>query len=724
MSLKALFNLSDSTVRDVEPWDEQYRRPNIATKEKFTKWQTNPKTQHCFVSAYEGVNPDLRIVKKTNPAIKMRGIIADYDCRYDLDKVPEQLANTLPPHLLPNCYHDTFSGGVRLIWMFDEPVNAYSPKVHKVFMNTVVRELKLKKLLPGLDDNIYDWHHYFEAGAEWHVLNESTIDCKYPEAWFYEASKKITAFDTDSAVPRVPLEEIKKLVDEQFPGKWKGPFELNARGARFWDPAADNVSASVVKENGMVCFTGDQSFVSWTEIFGASALSEYQTDRVRGIVKDVFFDLREYWKKGEDGLWHPMKKPDFQLWLKGSNGLTSDGDSLYLSEVEEATLYVNEYKRVHVAVPLVHRPTGLINFQGKKLLNTSSVRCLQPVEGDFPFLERFLGIDGGDGFFAEDLQLHVFLTWLQRYYQSSLIQEPVLGQLMVIAGPPEAGKTFLSNVVVSGLVGGHTDASRFLMGKDNFSGHVLEHALWTIDDGSAAYDVARRGEYSSMLKKMTVNSTFEYSEKYRASYMVPFRGRCLLTCNLDSESLRVIPDADHSLLDKMHLLKAQEREFIFPENLLEIIRMELPGFAYWLINEYEPPEELLVANRFGMESYHEASLLHVAKESTQASAFLEVLEIFFSEKFREDNKSGVWEGSSSELLKDMNENDDLRILLKDYGPRNIGRLMAQLKNQGAPVEQTRSKTGRRWRINRDILNSFGSLEDSEVIELDSEGNPF
>lgn len=45
-------------------------------------------------------------------------------------------------------------------------------------------------------------------------------------------------------------------------------FELGARGVRFWDPLADCPTAAIVRENGMVCFTGAFPFQSWADIFG------------------------------------------------------------------------------------------------------------------------------------------------------------------------------------------------------------------------------------------------------------------------------------------------------------------------------------------------------------------------------------------------------------------------------------------------------------------------
>ena len=104
----------------------------------------------------------------------------------------------------------------------------------------------------------------------------------------------------------LPMETVAAEVEKRWPGRWKGEFKLGARGMRFWDDSAANDTAAIVRETGMTCFTGDQAFVTWSQIFGRSFVEEFQTSKLGAASQDIYFVGGGYLFR-EAGEWHELR---------------------------------------------------------------------------------------------------------------------------------------------------------------------------------------------------------------------------------------------------------------------------------------------------------------------------------------------------------------------------------------------------------------------------------
>lgn len=714
--LKAIVNLAATTVIDFDIDGELPTRPEFTEKDEMVRWAQNARTDHIFYSGYVGSSDSLRIVDRTNPPIELRAFIADFDADCDALDIENRLNLELEDELMPYAISRTFSGGIRLIWVLDKPVCVNSKKLRTLLLARAKTELKLERLAPGLDHKAWSTtNKYYELGTEWRISGNK-LASSYAFNWMFEAARSLTRIEAQGAV--LPLEVVENLVQSNYPGRWTGPFTLNARGVRFWDPQADNETAAVIKADGMLCFTGDRAFLSWVDIFGRQAIDRHHQDRISMAVEDVWFDGSKYWKLDTDGQWIDISRQDTLLWLRGAAGLSSEavfeGE---ISEDQQALLFAQQYKRIDAAVPLVCRPNGLTHLQGKKLLNISKVMPLEPAshtkgEEEFPWISNFL-----HAFFANDEQLETFLAWLQRFYRGCVEFSPEPGQAVFIAGPVERGKTLLSTVLVSRLVGGHADASDFLTGATGFSGYALESALWAIDDGVVSSNMEKHSQYSAMLKKVVANSMFLYNEKFKTPAMIPWNGRVIVTCNLDSESLEVLPNIDTNILDKLLIFRVNNNEFHFPANRKEldgIISRELPFFARWLL-DWSPSEDVIAASRYGVHAYHDESTLNLARAGSKATMFAELLNLFLAEYFRANEKATYWEGTATQLVRELSIAELLSGPLgKNMTPRNVGKSLVQLQNQGEDVTHTTAtvneRSERTWRIPRTFLEAAPAVK--------------
>ncbi|VGO17572.1 hypothetical protein PDESU_06170 [Pontiella desulfatans] len=523
----------------------------------------------------------------------------------------------------------------------------------------------------------------------------------------------------------IPMAVVSAEVERQFPGRWHGDFYIGARGIRFWDAESDNQTAAVVRETGMQCFTGGTAFVPWSVILGRQFVSQFEADRIGGSVTDVYFDGRDYWRQRSSGEWRSYSKADIALYLKVDRGLrpqVSRGETF--SEVDQAILRIQDHQDIHCAAPLVHRPKGIVLIDGHRVLNTSTVTVLQPATDEeyyqavclaggasasmtdpsaqsnnhqpstnncpYPWLYDYF-----NGYFDPPEQLDYFYAWLQRWYQSALEGRMRPGQASFFAGVPNTGKTLLSNVILSRIFGGHIDASSFLSGEDGFNSHLFTSAVWAVDDVVPLTDNKSHLKFSALIKKMAANRTFSVREKYRVDKLIEWNGRVVVTCNTDPESIRILPDVDLSNRDKINLFRIAERDtFTFPRDVESIIAAELPFFLRWLL-DWQPPDEVIGDTRYGVRTYCEDSLFEAARHSSSAYSFLEVLLKFF-----EGQVEDTWEGSSTELLSAMlNDQDGLAGIAAKYTPAKVGRELSKLASQGYAVEQGRRHATRVWIIN-------------------------
>ena len=151
----------------------------------------------------------------------------------------------------------------------------------------------------------------------------------------------------------------------------------------------------------------------------------------------------------------------------------------------------------------------------------------------------------------------------------------------------------------------------------------------------------------------------------------------MVSCNIDSESLRMLPDMDVSIADKVILLRTTGQEVEFPPDVEDVIDAELPSFCRFLMDT-EIPKHIAEANRIGMRAYHEPSLLAVASQNSGATDFHELLSMFLESHFKDHPKEDQWEGTSTQLYSDIGDHEHLALILRqEEAGRQVHEVVAQ-----------------------------------------------
>jgi len=696
-SFFCLPNLSTGCVKPGEPWAfRNGTMPQGMTKDEFRTWSADAKTQHLFYSAFEGANAALRVTE-TNPATLMHGLVVDYDAQVS----PEERAAFMSRASVaypPSYICTTFSGGVRLVWLFEGPLLLFTRRVTVEFLSRIKKELKLKKLFPGIDDEaLARPSQYYHCGLDWEVLPTKPLSLDLLYSWVISVSQKA---EWGEFGDEIPTARVAEEVEKRFPGRWSGPFEIGARGSRFWDDTASNPTAAIVRSSGMQCFTGTKAFVSWGEILGRKFVNEFRAETTGAAIKDTWFDGRDYWRN-EEGLWRAFKKPDIAMHFRVAHGISDERRrGVAATPMDQLLHQIQRTKAVDGAAPFIYRKDTRVNFCGKQYLNIARSILLPAADGPqpwgvcFPYIAELL-----DGYFDSQEQLPFFLSWLAYGYHQAVKGKPSNGQVVFLAGDVNQGKTLVSNVLVGDLFGGHMDASDYLLGESKFNKELFEVGLWTVDDTVPSSDPRRQQLYSAMLKKIPANYAFQYHPKFRDPIMLPWAGRVLITCNADPESIRILPDVEMSLLDKVMLFKIAtvERDFM---DAAARIRAELPFLARFLL-DYKIPDQCRGDARFGVKCYHHADLLEEARQSGRTAGFAELLEIF-QRSFFSNNAVLEWEGNATELKQAMLSDDAIRPLIEPYSVDNLGRLLGKLASQSPPFHglsrPPKRHASRVWRL--------------------------
>lgn len=672
MKLPCLTNLSQTDTNELVPWEFVPNPPSTANANAYKTWRKQPGTEHLFYSGIVGHAPNIR-VSENNPPREIRAIIADYDAEISDSSLDEGISHS-EKYYEPTHYHRTpTSGGIRLIWELERPLLLPNYDVAKRFLKIAAKYLHAKSLLAGYDDQAFENPNlYYDVGHTWGGCQGTPIPWLDVCGWLVKVSEKAKwVGDT------IPMETLAAEVQDRFPGRWQGEFVEGARGCRFWDPTGDNPTAAIVRPTGMQCFTGLEPFVPWASIFGRGFVEKVSARKLGEMLDGIWYDGDNYWIQAQSGKWEAHAEREMSRHLKVFNGLSADRiEGKTFSEVDEALHLIGQNCRVSGVAPFIFQTSGPIDFMGERVLNICNVKVVTPSEGpgewgeNFPWIGQFLK----ELFDPED-QLEFMLAWLKRFYCSARDGKLLQGQAVFLAGDTGRGKTFFSNRIVGALVGGHADASQYLMGKTTFNKDLFHKPFWTVDDALPGDNNQDHKAFSTMVKRVTANNMFEFHAKFRDACQVAWSGRVMVTGNLDADSLRILPDLDTSILDKLLLFKAAPRVSHFPEKhqLEAIVRKELPHFAAWLI-EYTPPDNVMDADpRYGVARYHHPFLKQAAGDSNDSSTVRELLQIFLK-----GYKRSYFEGTAVQLMQEMFNDEGMRHLLGNSGTNRARWMSIQL----------------------------------------------
>jgi hypothetical protein len=681
-------NLAKQSMRTgVLPWDfkleteisKQIRHDKNARQ----NWYRNAGTIHHFYTPLEPANPNMR-PSKDNPPRAIHAFAADYDLPIPAQRVDEAIAAM---KFKPAYVERSLGGNVRLVWLLPRPILVETYDFCCFVLEKAMKWLELD-LLPGLDESAFTTPTRLLCnGADWKSTGFKPIPEAEVQAFFVSCGKEFNFKGGDGAL--IPLDVIEAKLKETYPSfNWPGDFSPDTQGPTFWIPESTSPLSAILKPEGLITFAAHaiKPFYSWADLLGVEFVRQFHVESISKATNDVWWDGKRFWRrKGAKAHYKSLEASEltnfFQVQCRLSTKPASDG----ISPVATALNHIYDSNFVDGAAPFVFRPSGPVDFMGKRILNTYSGGVLQPATEpqewavNFPFLAALF-----DNMFDPAPQKEWFLAWWKHFYESGLNLTPLPGQNIFLMGGAGIGKTLANREIIGRSVGAHTDASDFLIKGAPFNSELFESPLWCVDDEQAGDSESSRQSFQSMLKKVTANQTFKHNKKFEVATMTEWMGRVVCTTNLDFVSSRLLGSMDNTSADKTSIFRcAAESKIVFPprQKVIETINTELPCLLRWLV-DWTPPLDIPRNPRYGYGSYHEPSLLSNAKQGSKSAPFKELLVEALQNYFRDNPEAESFKGSVTKIIRMLHLNPLNDSVLRTLRLEQTSRYLEAIQREG------------------------------------------
>jgi hypothetical protein len=350
-----------------------------------------------------------------------------------------------------------------------------------------------------------------------------------------------------------------------------------------------------------------------------------------------------------------------------------------------------------------HR-AGLHEFQGDHFLVTKGpiITESRPGGGECVrgFLMRLLATEDPDQFLN-------FLSWLHRARSAVIKGRRTQIPALVIAGGAGDGKSLAIEIVRRALGGRSANAYKYFSGQTRFNGDLVGAELLFVDDDAAAKDHGSRAAFAQFLKAtLFAGSVAAEGKGANAIQCAPVQA-VMISVNSDPQHLRVLPELDDTMRDKIILLKSSPSPL--PPELagrMELIQdrltEDLPGFLHEVDNL--DPTEWTNPQTGRLRCHWNRGLLEALESLSPERRLWELIEDELGNAF-----GGIeWTGTASQLETELTCQEAknpvaARSVLKWSGACGVY-LSRLAKHPDSPVQLaglTRETRVQQYRIYRD-----------------------
>jgi hypothetical protein len=372
------------------------------------------------------------------------------------------------------------------------------------------------------------------------------------------------------------------------------------------------------------------------------------------------------------------------------------------SEFDLLLVHLQDHRGVAYAGPLAGHSKGPRTVNATQILVTHEPLLVEPVAGDWSTLRSLLA-----GMFEDGI--HDQLTYLYGWLKSSIqclrgrTRKP--GQVLVIAGPAECGKSLLQTIITWMIGDRECKPYAYMTGKTDFNAELFAAEHLRLDDEQASTDMRARRAFGARIKELLFGHAQRMHGKHRDALTLDPIWRMSVSLNEEPESMQVLPPLDESLEDKVTILRAAKKAMPMPTGTTEQsaafaakLRDELPAFVHWLLHDFViPPAQR--NDRCGIRHWHHPELLAALRELSSHALFLSIID---RELFHRQRIAPLWEGTAVELehlLMDgqsIVKSEATKVL---SWPTACGTYLARIsKDMPDRVQFTRTASERKWII--------------------------
>ena len=412
--------------------------------------------------------------------------------------------------------------------------------------------------------------------------------------------------------------------------------------------------------------------------------AEIEQDILQKLDGRVFFDSKHYYLKN-DGRFQSAGREDvllalnldFDLYGRGSHGRTVG---------EHALLAVQNHHRVDWAGSVAGRAAGLMEAGGRRLLITDSPRVIPgSLSGRADLVAELVGDLMGrtaDEFHYHE-QVQRLLGWVASRRRA--LQHPdqhLPGQILVLVGDADVGKSFLvDNVLVPMLGGRCEDALDVLLEGGRFNDRLFGAEVVKVGDAKADPDNTRQiNSFQTALFRMVSEQSHVFSKKFGDSVSLFPIWSVVMTMNPTPDSLQLLRLNDMAMRDKLLVLRCHRSDLLPGHDPMERrgflarINDSLPAFAGQL-DAFALSQEL-VGGRFGVEPFQHPRILELAN-----AAHLPTLVARWLDELLRESGSDPLLGMARDFWAKLEQTHGSRFVGLVPDARDMGKLMVAIPRE-------------------------------------------
>lgn len=379
------------------------------------------------------------------------------------------------------------------------------------------------------------------------------------------------------------------------------------------------------------------------------------------------------------------------------------------SDFDVFMVHLQDHRGVAYAGPLAGHRKGLRTVNGAQVLVTHEPLLIDPIAGEWSTLKSLLEGMFNDG--THD-QLTYLYGWLRASLECLRARTRKPGQVLVIAGPAECGKSLLQTIITWILGDRECKPYAYMTGKTDFNSDLFTAEHLRLDDEQASVDMRARRALGARIKELLFGHGQRMHAKHRESLTLDPIWRMTISLNEEPEAMQVLPPLDESLEDKLIILRATKRPMPMPTGTTEQsaafaakLREELPAFIHWLLYDLDIPDALR-NERCGICHWHHPELLIAIRELSSHARLMSLID---RELFHTQNIQPYWEGTADELEHELTgakssvKTEASKVMSWNNACGTfLGRIANDMPER---VEHSRTSTVRKWTIHPPDENS-------------------
>ncbi len=422
-------------------------------------------------------------------------------------------------------------------------------------------------------------------------------------------------------------------------------------------------------------------------------------------VDDYFYPPKEVFLiRNDAGRWLPLRAGSYKRLLKVERALFTS------QETDLETVRVQMQNDVSMYGPLCGRNAGFYEDNGTRILVTHDMNLIEPRKGTAPTIIAVLKgllVESETTEIGAD-QLHTFCGWLKSSVEALRAGRYQQQQAIAICGVHDCGKSMIQHHIITPCLAGRSaDAMRYFLKDNDFNANLFGAEHLFLDDCRSQSRIGTRLAFGEKIKTHTVGATVKSLHgKGRDEISVRPWWRISITVNDNPESLMVLPPLNEDFADKLILLRASRFDFPVPNSTNEEkvafdrkLKSEIPAFLYWLLNEYQLPDQYVDPRRYNVATFHHPELKTNLESLSPESELLELIDLTLGND-KPDGDGAVW--ITAEKLEERIRNVHQRRAEQIFTYRqSCAKYLHRLSvKQPDRVKKARTNAGNGWNIFR------------------------